>query len=324
MSDSTITKPPRKPRKKAVLPPISREDLLALVRELVATRPGVSGTELKKVLPVPVKPQANDALDLLRDLAANGETFRHAKRKKERFFAEDPIATLDRLVPGLLRRQGPLDDVGLKKALAVEAAGYVDLLPEWRKSALGRRLVFEHGPVAAGPGKKKGGKKRLAAEPDLLRLLGKTLTELRWVLSQVETAGVGVERVLDVVRTEMGLAPVSPLVAGHPALAGQSVSENSGLSGSAADADKEVVLNTLLQIASEHRPGTLLLTANVRKRTTLDKASFDSAAIALSRDGKVVLHNHDHPAALPESERELLVSDGRDIFYIGMAPRSDT
>jgi hypothetical protein len=82
------------------------------------------------------------------------------------------------------------------------------------------------------------------------------------------------------------------------------------------------VRTALRQLASEHRPGTLLLIHDLRARTALDKARFDAAALALSREGAAVLHHHDHAALLSEEERRELVADGRGTHYIGIAPRS--
>ncbi len=294
----------RAPRKAAApAPSISREELAAVAREAVASKPGLKGAELKKALPKPLQGQHAEALSILRELAAGGEVFRYAKAKIERFFAKDPVATLDRVAPALLARGGPLAAPDLKKAVEREARGHGDLVAEWIKSALARSVVFEHAPSP------KSRAKRYGSEPDLARLLVKTFAELRKALALTDAASVPRERVAEALRKELGLT-------------GPAVTAEASAATSAAD--REVVRAALEQLASEHRPGTLLLVHDLRARTPLDKERFDAAALALSREGKAVLHHHDHAAALQEDERRQLVSDGRGTHYIGIAPRSPT
>ena len=295
----------RAPRKTAApAPSLSREQLAAVAREAVASRPGLKGAELKKALPKPLQGQHAEALAALRELAAGGEVFRYAKAKVERFFAVDPVATLDRVAPALLARGGPLAAPDLKKAVEREARGHGDLVAEWIKSALARCVVFEHAPSP------KSRAKRYGSEPDLARLLVKTFAELRKALALTDAANVPRERVAEVLRQELGLT-TGPAVTTEASTA-------------TAAADREVVRAALEQLASEHRPGTLLLVHDLRARTPLDKERFDAAALALSREGKAVLHHHDHADALEEDERRQLVSDGRGTHYIGVAPRNPT
>ena len=51
-----------------------------------------------------------------------------------------------------------------------------------------------------------------------------------------------------------------------------------------------------------------------------DKATFDHAILALSRQGKVSLHRHDYPHSLSADDRETLVTDGQN-FFSGIAIR---
>ena len=294
----------RSPRK-APAPPLSNDELAALAREVVAANPGSKGADIKKRLPKPAQRQHAEALVLLRELAAKGEVFRLAKGKIERFFAVDPVATLDRVVLVLFGREGSFSAPELKKAVERDARGHGDLMAEWLKSALARRVVFEHAPAP------KSRAKRYGAHPDLARLLAKTLAELKKALAQTDVAGVPRELVLDALRKDLGVASQHASATPSPA-------------PPADGADLEVVRAALSQLASEHRPGTLLLVHDLRARTPLDKERFDAAAIALSREGAAVLHHHDHAAALSEEERRQLVTDGRGTHYIGIAPRTPT
>lgn len=287
--------PPRTPKKApAPAAPVSRDELTAVAREALRALPGLRAADLKKKLPKPLQARHAEVLDVLRELAASGEVFRHVTAKTERFFASDPVATLDRIVPEVLTGAGPLTSAALKKAVVVAAPGHDDLLAAWLKTAVARRVIFEHGPAP----------KRYGSTPDLVRWLAKTLVEMKKVLPAIDDAGVPRERVIEAIRKAIGLpnAPPPPLPP--------------------SSSDRDVVQTALAQLASERPPGTLLHVRDLRERTPLDKERFDAAALALSREGIAVLHHHDHPAALSEQDRLALVTDGRGTFFIGIAPRS--
>lgn len=272
-------------------PPLAPADLVALVLEAARAAPGLRPADLKKALPRPHQGHHAAAILVLRDLASTGQLFRFAKGKVERFFAVDPVATLDREVPSLLARSGPLALTALKKAVGAQLKGHRELLPEWTKSALVRGIVFWHEPSPGSRGK------RLGHTPDVRRALVKTFAALKTAVSALEGAGVSRTRVLEVLRDELGLAHAE---------------------------DGTSLLATLEAVASMHRPGTLLLVADVRARSSLPKERFDAAALALARERKLVLHHHDHPAALSEGERDTLVHGGQGTYYVGIARRSPT
>jgi hypothetical protein len=79
-----------------------------------------------------------------------------------------------------------------------------------------------------------------------------------------------------------------------------------------------VFLSALRALAAKHPAGTLLPLRELRHSTTLDKVTFDQTAIALSREGKVILHHHDYASSLAPDERAALVRDG-GTFYVGIA-----
>jgi hypothetical protein len=56
--------------------------------------------------------------------------------------------------------------------------------------------------------------------------------------------------------------------------------------------------------------GALISIPDARRRAGLSKAEFDAAVIALADEGKIFLHEHIHPYALPEAERTELVDLG--------------
>jgi len=109
-------------------------------------------------------------------------------------------------------------------------------------------------------------------------------------------------------RAELGVGePVAATAKGEPPRA----------SGSS----REVFLEALRRFAADNPSGALLPVAELRARAGLGKQDFDAAALALSREGLLVLHRHDHAASLSEAEQNALVRDALGRHYIGVALR---
>jgi len=128
----------------AKAPPLTDEELATKVREALDGK-GLTAKQLAKLVG---KAAEERALRFARDRAAAGEFFREPLDNDEWFFAEEPFATLDRVVPALLRSEGPLPAQALKKkpfagALEQAAPGHSGLIEMWREDALKRGLLFE-------------------------------------------------------------------------------------------------------------------------------------------------------------------------------------
>ena len=67
--------------------------------------------------------------------------------------------------------------------------------------------------------------------------------------------------------------------------------------------------------------GSLVSARDLRRAAGKDKRSFDEAVLALSREGRLSLHRHDHVASLSPQERDDLVTDGAGNYYVGVAIR---
>ncbi len=283
-------------RQRKVAPPPSDEELDALVRGLLNER-ALTKAELGKKVP---KASAARALELARELARQGVLHRFAKGASEVFYTEDPVARLDRVVPELLRRDGPLAAPPLKAAVKKTAPNHEAFFADWLKTALARRVVFE------GPGRPK----TYAAEPpppDLKLLLKRPLAELRKLMASLEEKGITREHIADFLRAELGVGAPVAVAKGSPARA--------------SDSSREVFLEALRRFAADNPSGALLPVRELRARAGLAKQDFDAAALALSGEGLLVLHHHDHAASLSEAEQNALVRDALGRHYIGVALR---
>lgn len=276
-----------------VEPPLGDEELSARVRAALRES-ALKSTELAKKLG---KREGARAVDMARELARNKEVHRLVKGKSEWFFGVDPVVTLDRVVVEVLRREGPLDSPKLKKAVQKAAPGHDGLFAEWLKSALGRSVLYER------PGKPK----TLGLEPDLKSLLKKPLADLKKQVAALEGKGISRELVAGFLRSELGWA------------SGEAVSPSASQGSS-----REVFLKALRGLAADNPQGALLPLPELRDRAGLGKKDFDAAALALSKEGLLVLHYHDHASALSEVDQDALVRDALGRHYVGVALRGST
>ena len=281
---------------------MSRAELAAEVRRLVTEGSGLTPAELLKQLP---KSARDEAPRVTRELVDQGSLFRWAKGKQERLFARDPIATLDREVPEILRA-GPLDTARLKREVDLNLRGHGALLAEWLKGALGRRLIFAQSPKGSAKTKTFG------RDPDLDLVLKKVVAELKKSLPALDSMSVPRQRL-----AEFLAATVGAREAAHPNTEATPLAKRA----ENGEANRRSFLDALRLLASENPAGALLPVRELRARAGLDKTRFDATALTLSKEGVVVLHHHDHALGLPEAERDALVRDARGVHYVGVALR---
>ncbi len=86
--------------------------------------------------------------------------------------------------------------------------------------------------------------------------------------------------------------------------------------------DREIVERVISTIKSSARPGILLSVRALRDKVRgVSKTDFDATVMMLAERGLVVLHHHDFPYSLSETERRKLVEDGKGTHYVGLAIR---
>ena len=267
------------------------QELPTVVLEALRDAQSIKGAQFKKKLPVSYQAFDKEARAIAQRLAEQNEVHRWTKGAKEIFFANDPDSTIELALLPLVTAT-PLDELTLKAHLAEAAPGHEDLLKDWLQSAVKRKVLYEHRAS-------KGFKKRFGRQPDIVGTLRSTLTALRKALQQTDAQGLSRTTIADALLQELGLPPTAAPSA-----------QPSGQ-----------VLSALRTLVSENPRQALLSVRDLRARLKLSKDEFDSAALALSREGVISLHHHDHPASLSDLEREQLVRDARGTHYIGIALR---
>ena len=272
-------------------------DLEGVVLEMIRVSGGVKATEFKKKLPLSHARFNKRAVEMARELAAQGRTFRVMNGKTELFFATDPMVELDKRVGDALNETVRTAQ-WMKTSAAELGPAFTSLFPLWLKSALARHVAFKHG------GNKYG------AQPDIAAKLKVVLKALRATMAKTDAEGIPRELVANELLAVLGLPSHGP--SSNP-----SRPQPMGL-------NSETFMRSLESLAAENPREALLPIRELRRRLNLGKAEFDAAALTLAREGKVTLHHHDYPAGMSAAELDELVKDERGTHYVGIAIRRGT
>lgn len=292
------------PKKAAIR--VVPDDLDASIREAIQRAPGSTSAQLVKVLPASYRRFGKEVRAAAERLAGAGALCSHLKGKTALFFPADPMLALDAAIPPRLTGR-TLDKDELKRLVEEAAPGHGVVLDAWLKRALARRALYEHAPQVEGSKKKRFGR-----EPDVRKLVAPLLTALRRARDSIDAKGIPSQRLVDVVLEELGVS--------IERIRGSALGNAHVGAVDNGDARTEF-LAALTALGAENPRQALLSVRELRSRVVLGKAQFDTLALELMRDGAISLHHHDHPAALPEPERQQLVQDARGTYYVGIAPR---
>ncbi len=82
----------------------------------------------------------------------------------------------------------------------------------------------------------------------------------------------------------------------------------------------DALLNTVLASIAQLDPKALhqapIWIPDLRQYLKLPKATFDRAILALAERGKVFLNRHAHPAQMTDAEKETMIPDGQEGYYV--------
>ncbi|MDC0744777.1 hypothetical protein [Polyangium mundeleinium] len=271
---------------------VSEADLRLVLRDALArlAKP-TSAAELRKALPKPYQQPLAEITRHLVELAREPGVFVFQDGKTSRYSLQDARETAARAVLTTLSH-GPLPKASLQAGVKRTAPGFEKALPAALDDLLARGAVREHPKVGKHPA-------RYGREPpDATPFLAKALQEMQAVHKKLAPCGVTKAALYAALGHALGVTKA----------------------GGEGATDDDAVLAALRELASREPPGALLSVRALRGLGPLSKPRFDSAVLRLSRAGKVVLHHHDFPASLPETERAELVQDERGTHYVGIAP----
>lgn len=168
------------------------------------------------------------------------------------------------------------------------AAGQVFALPQLRQG-LPTKAVAKYALQPAAP-------------PSADKFLESTVRELEKAARKAEPHGISIRVLLDELRRRFDrqLSDAAP----QP---------------TASASDVQRTFAALQELSSRDPNAVLFPMRQLRAQLDIDKSRFDSAVLTLSRDGRVILHHHDFPGSLSESERDKLVVDSNGTHFVGIA-----
>lgn len=221
---------------------------------------------------------------------------------KARFWDRDQVEWGRVQIENAIRKSGPQPVSKLKAA----AKGLnVTQFQQALQSLIEARRILEHPPVGTSRTLKYG--TELPECEPYLRDVSKTLSKIVRQLIEAGVDRVALARTIWVRLNEMGL----------------SLPENPDSSEGSVDASVAVVdlLTLIRQIEPGADRGALMTARDLRRAANLEKRQFDELVLDLARQGRLMLHRHDHASSLSPAERDELVTDGAGAYYVGMALR---
>lgn len=78
------------------------------------------------------------------------------------------------------------------------------------------------------------------------------------------------------------------------------------------------LIDAILKVRPDAYEHVLVSIRDVRNFLKWSKEEFDKVVLDLARQGKLTLHHHDHPEGLKPEDRDSLVKDAYNNYYVGM------
>lgn len=266
---------------------------LALCDALVRLGRPTAPAALARALPKPHKRPVADVTRALDVLVRDGRAFVMKAGRVVAYVHRDPNQVLVGAIRAALA-DGPATKKQLGDRVKRAAPGFEKGFGAVLAEEIARGVVREHPKVGRLPARVG------LAPPDAAPFLAKAVKEIKAAQKKLAKSGVTGSAILAAIAQAIGAEAIEAV----------------GDTG-----DGRSVLAAIHEIARREPPGSLLAVRAVRGLLSFDKARFDRAMIALANEGVIVLHHHDYPTSLPETEREALVIDAGGVHYVGVALR---
>ncbi len=292
-------------KKKSTSVPPTLEAQNEAFSKLRQTSLPVTAKQLSGMLVAPFKISEALLIPILDAAVANGELhgFLPATAKgKPRFWDRDLTEFGRCLIVQSIQKKGPQPKAKLKSA----AKGLTDeMFQQAFEGLIGSHRLCEHPPV--GKSKiSKYGIESPACEP-YFKDVGKQLAK---IVEQLIAVGVDRTSLTDAIVVWLAQSGLSVTTA----------SERSNVPASTGVGEIDLLM-LMRQIEPGAERGALVTSRELRHAANLDKPLFDQVVLNLAREGRLMLHRHDHATGLSPSERDELVTDGSGTYYVGMALR---
>ena len=291
-------------KKSEPLPPSIEavNEALAAIRR--TTMP-VTAKQLSALLIAPNKIAEKTLIPILETVVSKGElhSFPPATAKGQpRFWDRGLVEFASCSIVQMIEKKGPQPKAKLKTAIKGLSD---DQFQQAFQNLIASRKLQEHPPVGSSKTVKYG------TEPPVVEPYLKDLgTKLAKVIERLIAAGVhqrSLRTAIDAWLAKGGMTTGQ---------AAESEAERPTLQVNQID-----LLMLMRQIEPGADRGALVTARELRRAASLDKAEFDRLVLETARQGRLMLHRHDHAAGLSPTERDELVTDGAGVYYVGMALR---
>ena len=306
-------------KKKPVPLPPESEVRAAVLSALRLTTEPVSAKQLVALLKAALPLDEAALSPILNGAVTRDELhpFPPARAKgKPRYWDRDQAHFGRELIVALLDKKGPLSKADVKKGVkGLDAVTFEQAF----QTLLENRRLSEHPPIGRTKTVKFGSR---PPAPELY--LKDVEALLKKVVGQLSAVGVEPEALRRAVWDVLAHAGVA--ASNEPAFEpARSVRADSERAASPEPIVARVTtLNILLlmrQIEPGAERGAMVSARDLRRVANLDKPEFDLAVLDLARQGRLMLHRHDHASHLAAHERDELVTDGAGNYYVGLALR---
>jgi len=275
----------------------SDAELCLALRDTVArlAKPS-SAVEIRRALPRAYQRSVKEISRLLEELARDTSVFAVRDGRTAKYSSRDVDATVEQAILDALT-SSPLGKTTLAAQVKRVAPGFEKRLPAVLQKLVARGSVRMH-PAAGAKHPARYG----IEPPDPAPFLVKAVKEMQAAQKKLAPSGVTKEALYAALGQALGL-----------------VNANGKTNGNAAEDDASSILSAVHELGSREPPGALLSVRALRAMRSIPKTRFDTSVLSLSRAGKIILHHHDFPASLPETERAELVQDEHGTYYVGIA-----
>lgn len=295
-----------------------RSETLAVVKKIVdqSDRP-LNVDEILKDIPrlYQLNPQALALL--LREESAAGTFHRWPGRpgsSKERFWHQEETSYFrNRLLAALSRKDEMKSDLLTK--LAREAVPCFKTRLESNVNTILAALVKEKTVFEIPAWGRKRNSRYAVHPPDLTEYLNKVRKEFDDTFKKLKKYGIGMDQLFSAFQCSLPLpvrdeSPCQPAVPEAPA---QPPPEPE-----ITDALLNRIIQTILHIEPSAVRQAPVWIPDLRQAMDLPKSTFDRSILMLSRQGKVFLNRHAHPAQLDDTQREAMIPDGQGNYFVVM------
>jgi hypothetical protein len=289
---------------------LSSEEAEVALRALQQSSQPMNLTNLWKAIPKSARPQKNQLAEILNELAISGQIRAHLARSTVYWLPSLEEQASRQMLEAFGEK--PLTQTELKNKFKSLLVGWpVTKREEMLAQLVEEKRVYELPPVT--------GRAKLFStksdDPGYLRLVADHLQgELKKLSAKLEARGVTPEQIRAALRELLQqnfpeFAPTSNLAA--PITKTRSLEEIG-----------QLILERMQRIDPAAARGALVSLTELRRSLRAeisDKESFDQAVLRLVEQDRVALSRHVFASNLSQEERDMLVSDERGNYYVGIA-----